>query len=117
MIVPTILDEYRDLPLTLGECVVLDTLFRTQGAVSRERIRCALDIALHRIEVRGEPSIEPLICHLRGKLRRLDPPVAIATLYGFGYRLGAEARAQLSVLRIAASERRHANVANRRERS
>ena len=91
--------EYRGLRLTLAERIILSTIYKTDGPVSRERLRLNLDVAFNRKSRSPVTSIEPLLHHLRRKLKTAEPPIAIETLYRYGYRLDNANRALVTALR------------------
>jgi DNA-binding response OmpR family regulator len=91
--------------LTRSEFAILDLLYRTRGAVTRQRIRNRLDVLLAgRHTSRSPVSVDVRVGRLRRALAKADPPIVIETVSGFGYRLDDHNRALLAARRAKLEE-------------
>ncbi len=71
-----------------SESVVLYALITATGLMTDWQLRRVWDIAMGRFgEVSDPGHMKVTVCRLRKRLAAQDPPIAIITVWGFGYRM------------------------------
>lgn len=83
----------RDVSLSPAEQAIVHGLLTIPHELPLERGRRLIALACGRSD--GPLSIRFTLCRLRSKLRALDPPIEIKTVYGIGLWLTDENRTRL----------------------
>lgn len=79
---PDELAVFHGVKISRSERIILHALETTEGRVSNKNLRRRLDVVLECIDESSLKSVDVAVCHLRKKLRALNPPIEIENEYG-----------------------------------